>query len=83
MSTAGSFGLESIALLLLAVAVDEVSSVIFGAFSNVGVDGSSCSFFSFNLASNPSTLFKRASSTSVFGPLFFGTASAPAEERSG
>jgi hypothetical protein len=32
-------------------------------------------FFSFSLASNPSTLFKRASKTSVFGPRFLGTAS--------
>lgn len=39
-------------------------------------DGCSLSaFFSFSLASNPSTLFKRASKTSVFGPRFFGTAS--------
>jgi hypothetical protein len=29
----------------------------------------------FNLFSNPSTLFSRASRTSVLGPLFFGTAS--------
>ena len=32
-------------------------------------------FFSFNWASKPSTRFSRASSTSVLGPLFFGTAS--------
>lgn len=33
------------------------------------------SFFSFNFASSPSTLFRRASRTSVLGPLFLGTAS--------
>lgn len=44
-----------------------------GAFAMVG-DASS-SFFSRSFASSPSTLFKSASSTSVFGPRFFGTAS--------
>lgn len=32
-------------------------------------------FSSFNLFSNPSTRFNKASNTSVFGPRFFGTAS--------
>lgn len=38
--------------------------------------GETCSaFFSLNLASKPSTRFSSASSTSVFGPRFLGTAS--------
>jgi hypothetical protein len=38
--------------------------------------GEICSaFFSLNFASSPSTRFSRASSTSVFGPRFLGTAS--------
>ena len=42
----------------------------------VDVSGEVCSaFFSLNLASNPSTRFRRASKTSVLGPRFFGTAS--------
>lgn len=39
-----------------------------------GVVGDSA-FFSLSLASSPSTRFRRASSTSVLGPRFFGTAS--------
>jgi hypothetical protein len=36
-----------------------------------------CDFFSsFSLLSKPSTLFSKASNTSVLGPRFFGTASA-------
>ena len=53
---------------------DNASSAVGGALSDVGV--AARSFFSFNLASSPSTLFNRASSTSVLGPLFLGTASA-------
>lgn len=55
---------------------------VVGAEVAMGVGGSSSvlgdpgvSFFCFNLASSPSTLFSRASRTSVLGPLFFGTAS--------
>lgn len=43
------------------------------AFSELDV--AEWSFFSFNLASSPSTLFNKASNTSVLGPRFFGTAS--------
>lgn len=38
-------------------------------------------FFSLSFCSNPSTLFRRASKTSVFGPLFFGTASVTEQHR--
>lgn len=39
------------------------------------VEAPGWSFFSFSLASSPSTRLRRASRTSVLGPLFFGTAS--------
>lgn len=39
------------------------------------VEAPGWSFFSFSLASSPSTRLRSASRTSVLGPLFFGTAS--------
>lgn len=39
-------------------------------------------FSSFNLFSSPSTLFNNASKTSVFGPLFLGTASSERQSSS-
>lgn len=46
-----------------------------------GVDGvvGDSAPFSLSFASSPSTRFRRASSTSVFGPRFLGTASGPAD----
>lgn len=60
-SSWGLFGLESPFVFALSV----VDSLL-GEFDF---------FSSFNLFSRPSTLFRRASRTSVFGPRFFGTAS--------
>jgi hypothetical protein len=75
VSTVGNFDAASPADALVPSSLDEVSSgTIVGLLSVVGVPGSV--FFSFSRCSNPSTRFRRASSTSVFGPLFFGTASA-------
>lgn len=51
----------------------EIGAKSLGASRDVG---DVCSaFFSLSLASSPSTRFSRASSTSVFGPRFLGTAS--------
>lgn len=49
------------------------SSFVSGVDGVVG-DSAPCSL---SLASSPSTRFRRASSTSVFGPRFLGTASGP------
>lgn len=54
-------------------AVDALASVPFRAVGEV----SSVEFFSLSLASKPSTLRRRASRTSPFGPRFFGVASRP------
>lgn len=62
-SSWGLLGLES--PLVLALSVVDSSSLL-----------GECDFFSsFSLFSRPSTLFNKASKTSVFGPRFFGTAS--------
>jgi len=53
--------------------VDIGSSAVFADASSDAVDPGSA--FSFNRASRPSTLLRSASRTSVFGPLFLGTAS--------
>lgn len=58
---------------MVAGAATDVTAGVVVAFSDVEVAG--WSFFSFSLASSPSTLFNRASKTSVLGPRFFGTAS--------
>jgi hypothetical protein len=66
MTSASSWGLFNLVSLLgLALSVVEPPSLL-GEFDF---------FSSFSLFSKPSTLFKRASKTSVFGPRFFGTAS--------
>lgn len=80
VSKAGRFGLGSDVSVSVPViaeppAPDVDSSAVVGDGSSVG----EVSFFlSFSCASSPSTLLSKASSTSVFGPRFFGTASADA-----
>ena len=58
--------------VLVDVVEDEESATMLSVSSTIGVSGSP---FSFSFASKPSTRFSNASKTSVFGPLFFGTAS--------
>jgi hypothetical protein len=65
VSSWGLFGLESLLVVGLALSVADPASLL-GEFDF---------FSSFSLFSNPSTLFSKASNTSVFGPRFFGTAS--------
>ena len=77
MSNAGRFDLGSDVSVSVAVVTesptpDVDSSTAVGDGSSVG----DVSFFlSLSCASSPSTLLSKASSTSVFGPRFFGTAS--------
>lgn len=54
-------------------AVVAVAAEALTGLSELGESG--WSFFSLSLASSPSTLLRRASRTSVLGPLFLGTAS--------
>lgn len=80
VSTAGSFDEPASAVGVPELSpCEDLSSRAFDALlSKVGVG---CwVFFSFKRASSPSTLFSSASRTSVFGPLFFGTASAERNE---
>lgn len=66
-------GLSSVFVPVVAVGDTDSSEILVGGFSEVEASGSV--FFSFSRASSPSTLFSKASKTSVLGPLFFGTAS--------
>lgn len=80
VSTDGSFGPASSAEGPPSSPLDDGSrGAIICLLSDVVLRGSV--FFSFSRCSRPSTLFRRASSTSVFGPLFLGTASADGGDR--
>lgn len=51
------------------------------AFTSGAPSADASGFDSFSFCSRPSTLLSSASRTSVFGPLFFGTASRDYEEK--
>jgi hypothetical protein len=81
VSTAGALSLSPPTPLAEGATAGHSSVLVVWPFSEVGVLGSPVFFWSLNLCSNPSTLFSSASSTSVFGPLFLGTASTAKEKR--
>lgn len=83
VSKAGRFGLGSDVSVSGAAATntpvpDVDSSAVVGDDSSVG---EASFFWSLSRASSPSTRLSKASSTSVFGPRFFGTASVNAQQQ--
>lgn len=82
VSSVGKFDPTSATDVFELSPLDEASSgAVAGLVSEVGVPLSV--FLSLSRCSSPSTRFNRASSTSVFGPLFFGTASVTATRCNG
>ena len=81
VSKAGRFDLGSEVSVSGTVATntpDVDSSAVVGDDSSVG---EASFFWSLSRASSPSTRLSKASSTSVFGPRFFGTASVNAQQQ--